>query len=38
MSTDSEIKWEVSVSGARQKSGYVVFDAKGNLKKTKPTK
>ncbi|HEY6189361.1 MAG TPA: hypothetical protein VIW80_17040 [Pyrinomonadaceae bacterium] len=36
--TDREIKWEVSVSGARQKSGYVVFDAKGNLKKTKPAK
>jgi hypothetical protein len=38
MRTDRELKWEVSVSGARQKSGYVVFDAKGNLKKTKPAK
>ncbi|HEX8142664.1 MAG TPA: hypothetical protein VF553_08720 [Pyrinomonadaceae bacterium] len=34
--TDKEIKWEVSVTGARQNSGYVIFDAKGNLKKTKP--
>jgi hypothetical protein len=32
--TDKAIKWEVSISGPRQKSGYVVFDAKGNLKKT----
>jgi hypothetical protein len=34
--TDKDVKWEVSVSGARQKSGYVVFDAKGKMKKTVP--
>lgn len=36
MRTDKELKWRVSVTGARQKSGTAIFDAKGNLKKTRP--
>jgi hypothetical protein len=33
---DKEIKWDVSISGARQKSGYVIYDAQGNQKSVKP--
>jgi hypothetical protein len=33
---DKQIKWEISVSGARQKSGYVVYDSQGNQKSVKP--
>lgn len=32
---NKEIKWEVSVTGARQKSGYVVYDSQGNQKSVK---
>ena len=33
---DKEIKWEVSVAGARQKRGYVVYDTQGNQKSVRP--
>jgi len=33
---DKEIKWEVSVAGARRKSGYVVYDSQGNQKSVRP--
>lgn len=33
---DKAIKWEVTVNGARQKSGYVVYDTQGNQKSVRP--
>lgn len=33
---NKEIRWEVSVSGTRQKNGYVVYDTQGNQKSVRP--